>query len=145
MHNLKIEALIRKLLYVIELVLAALTIIVLVGNLGIEAYRVVIDPTYFPTSDLFLQDILSIVVGLEFVRMLIDLTPANVLEVVTVAIARHIILSHDDPISLLAGVLALAVMFATRRYLISRKVMGMELSQAFSANDNDSDSDHSKS
>lgn len=145
MHNLKIETLIRKLLYVIELVLAALTIIVLVGNLGIEAYRVVIDPTYFPTSDLFLQDILSIVVGLEFVRMLIDLTPANVLEVVTVAIARHIILSHDDPISLLAGVLALAVMFATRRYLISRKVMGMELSQAFSANDNDSDSDHSKS
>lgn len=145
MHNLKIEALIRKLLYVIELVLAALTIIVLVGNLGIEAYRVVIDPTYFPTSDLFLQDILSIVVGLEFVRMLIDLTPANVLEVVTVAIARHIILSHDDPISLLAGVLALAVMFATRRYLISRKVMGMELSQAFSANDNDSDSDHPKS
>lgn len=135
MHNLKIESLIRKLLYVIELILAVLTIIVLVGNLGIEAYRVVIDPTYFPTSDLFLKDILSIVVGLEFVRMLIDLTPANVLEVVTVAIARHIILSHDDPISLLAGVLALAAMFATRRYLISRKIMHMELSNAFSDND----------
>ena len=130
MHNGKIEGWISKLLYVIELLLAVLTIIVLVGNLGIEAHRVIIDPTYVPTSDAFLQDILSIVVGLEFVKMLIDLTPANVLEVVTVAIARHIILTHDDPIGLLVGVAALAAMFATRRYLIHRSELGKGISQS---------------
>ena len=135
MHNGKIEGWISKLLYVIELFLAVLTIIVLVGNLGMEAHRVIIDPTYFPTSDAFLQDILSIVVGLEFVKMLIDLTPANVLEVVTVAIARHIILVHDAPLSLLAGVVSLAIMFATRRYLISRKEMSRGM--AHSADEDD--------
>ena len=129
MHD-KIGKIIHKVLYIIEVLLALLTIIVLVGNLGMEAYRVIIDPTYFPTSDLFLHEILSIAVGLEFVRMLVDMTPANILDVLTVAIARHIIVSHEAPLALLAGVVCLAGLFAIRRFLIRHKDMQVELSQA---------------
>ena len=129
MHQ-KIKGIIHKVLYCVEVMLAVLTIIVLVGNLGIEAYRVVIDPSYFPSSDDFLHGILSIAVGLEFVRMLVDMTPANILDVLTVAIARHIIVNQESPLGLVAAVACLAGLFAIRRFLILRKDMQVELSQA---------------
>ena len=67
--------------------------------------------------------------GLEFVRMLLDMTPANTLEVLIVAISRHVILSHDDPLSNVACVLCIAGLFATRRYLIPKKEMKVEFSE----------------
>ncbi|MBQ4581909.1 MAG: hypothetical protein IJB04_01530 [Oscillospiraceae bacterium] len=129
MHH-KVERFIRKLLTVVEISLAVLTLIVLVGNLGIEAYRVIVVPTYFPGSEEFLHDMLGLAVGLEFVRMLVDMTPANILEVLTVAIARQIIISHEDPLGLLVGVVCLAGIFAVRRFLIRHKDMQVELSKA---------------
>ena len=65
----------------------------------------------------------------EFVRMLTDLTPANTIEVLIVAIARHVILSHDDPLSNLACVACIAGLFATRRFLIPKQEMNRELSE----------------
>ena len=73
---------------------------------------------------------LGLAVGLEFVRMLVDMTPANILEVLTVAIARQIIISHEDPLGLLIGVVCLAGIFAVRRFLIRHKDMQVELSKA---------------
>ena len=136
MHR-KVDKFFHKLLYLIEILLAALTIIVLVGNLGMEAYRVIVDPSYFPSGDQFLQSILSIVVGLEFVRMLIDLTPGNLLEVVAVAIARQIILNHNDPLTLLTGVAALAGMFAIRRFLLRRNQLHIGINRFFNESDRD--------
>lgn len=129
MHELhqKAEKIIRKIIFIIEILLVALTIVVLVGNLLSEAYLVILDPTYFPESNVFLHDILSIVVGLEFVSMIIDLTPAHVLEVLTVAIARTIILSHEDPIALAVAVLCLAGVFAIRRFLIPKTELNEEM------------------
>ena len=129
MHQ-KVERFIRNILTVVEISLAVLTLIVLVGNLGIEAYRVIIDPTYFPGSEDFLHDMLGLAVGLEFVRMLVDMTPANILEVLTVAIARQIIISHEDPMGLLVGVICIAGIFAVRRFLIRHQDMQVELSKA---------------
>ncbi len=129
MHQ-KVERIIRKVLTVVEVLLAVLTLVVLVGNLGIEAYRVIVDPTYFPDSETFLHNILALAVGLEFVRMLVDMTPANILEVLTVAIARQIIISHGDPLGLLVGVVCIAGIFAVRRFLIRHKDMQVELSKA---------------
>ena len=129
MHQ-KVERIIRKVLTVVEILLAVLTLIVLVGNLGMEAYRVIIDPSYFPNSETFLHNILALAVGLEFVRMLVDMTPANILEVLTVAIARQIIISHGDPLGLLVGVVCIAGIFAVRRFLIRHQDMQVELSKA---------------
>lgn len=125
----KTENMIHKILHILEFVIAILTLIVLIGMLGLEIYRMFTQTDYFSSLDNFLHNILSIVVGLEFVRMLVDMTPANTLEVLIVAISRHVILSHDDPVSNVACVLCIAGLFATRRFLIPRKEMKVELSE----------------
>jgi uncharacterized membrane protein (DUF373 family) len=125
----KMEIVFRKILHVLEFIIALLTLFVIVGMLGLEVYKMFTVPDYFATLDNYLHNILTIVVGLEFVRMLIDLTPANTLEVLIVAIARHVILSHDDPLSNVACVICIAGLFATRRFLIPKKAMKVELSE----------------
>ena len=129
MMRQKIERIIHGVLHVLEVVIALTTLIVLLGMLGLEIYKMFTETGYFSTLDNFLHNILTIVVGLEFVRMLVDMTPANTLEVLIVAISRHVILSHDDPLSNVACVLCIAALFATRRYLIPKKEMKLELSE----------------
>lgn len=124
----KIEKVFRKTLHAMEFVIAVLTLIVLLGMLGMEIYKMFTVGDYFASMDTYLHNILTIVVGLEFVRMLIDMTPANTLEVLIVAIARQVILTHNDPLSNLASI-CIAGLFATRRYLISKKTLKIELSE----------------
>lgn len=126
----------HKVLHILEVTIAILTLIVLVGILAMEIYKLVMDvtqmfkvPDYFVSLDTYLNSILTIVVGLEFVRMLIDMTPANTIEVLIVAISRQVILSHDNALGNIASVLCIAALFATRRYLISKKEMTIELSE----------------
>jgi uncharacterized membrane protein (DUF373 family) len=128
MHK-KTETVIHKILHILEFVIAIMTLIVLLGMLGMEVRNMFVNEDYFTDLNHFLHNILGIVVGLEFVRMLIDMTPANTLEVLIVAISRHVILSHDDPLSNLACVACIAGLFATRHFLIPKKELKMELSE----------------
>ena len=134
-HHHQTEHVYRIILHFLERVVAAVTIIVLVIALvlqvlsmfGIEASALPIDLSQFADVNTYLHHILTIVVGLEFVRMLIDTTPANILEVLTLAITRHVILSHDDYWSNLASVACIAGLFAIRRFLIRRSELREEL------------------
>ena len=128
MHE-KSETIIQKVLHIIERFIAIVTLIVLIGMLGMEFYRMFTVPDYFSTVNTYLHNILTIVVGLEFVRMLIDLTPANTIEVLIVAIARQVILNHDNPLSNLACVICIAGLFATRHFLIPKNELKVELSE----------------
>ena len=128
MHK-KTAAVIRKVLHFFEGAIAIMTLIVLVGMLAMEVYRMFTVDTYFDSINTYLHNILTLVVGLEFVRMLLDMTPANTLEVLIVAIARQVILSHNDPWSNVASVLCIAGLFAIRRFLIPKGEMTMELSE----------------
>ena len=121
------ESVIHKILHVIEFCIAILTIVVLLGMLGLEIYKMFTQDAYFEDVNNYLHNILTIVVGLEFVRMLVDVTPASILEVLTVAITRHVIISHDDPWSNLACVICVAALFATRRFLIRRSELKEEM------------------
>ena len=127
----KTESFMHKVLHVLECGIAILTLLVIVAMLGYELYKIFTTADYFAEHGLntYLHNILTIVVGLEFVRMLLDMTPANTLEVLIVAISRHVILSHDDPLSNVACVLCIAGLFATRRFLIPKKEMKVELSE----------------
>jgi uncharacterized membrane protein (DUF373 family) len=97
--------------------------------LVMEVYRMFTTDGYFDSINTYLHNILTLVVGLEFVRMLLDMTPANTLEVLIVAIARQVILSHNSPWSNVASVLCIAGLFAIRRFLIPKGEMTMELSE----------------
>lgn len=128
MHK-KHETLIHKVLHIIERVIAFITLAVMLFMLGLEIYKMFTTADYFATMDTFLQNVLTIVVGLEFVRMLIDLTPANTIEVLIVAIARQVILTHNNPWANLASILCIAGLFATRHFLIPKEELTIELSE----------------
>ena len=123
----KVEHFYRRVLHILELVIAAVTIIVLLIALGLEVYKMFTVSEYFSSIHTFLHNILTLVVGLEFVRMLIDMTPANTLEVLIMATARHIIMNHDNQWTLLIGIVCIAILFATRRFLIPRSQMTEDL------------------
>ena len=121
-HNSLVDYALRWLLHYIERIIAVMTILALLGALGVEIYHMIASgAAYFADVETMLHHILNIVVGLEFVRMLIDTTPANILEVLTVAITRHVVLSHDDPWSNVACIACIAGLFAIRRFLIRRR------------------------
>ena len=128
MHK-KTATLIHKILHYLENTIAIITLLVLLGMLALELFRMFTVSGYFASLDEYLHTILTIVVGLEFVRMLLDMTPANTLEVLIVAISRHVILSHDDPLSNVACVLCIAGLFAIRRFLIPKDEMTVEYSE----------------
>lgn len=128
MHK-KTETLIHKVLHALEFVIALLTLIVLVVMVGLEVFRMFTQAGYFDSVNTFLHNVLTIVVGLEFVRMLVDMTPANTLEVLIVAISRHVILTHDDPWTIVACVLSIAALFATRHFLIPKAELAVEMSE----------------
>ncbi len=123
----KHDIIFRKTLHIIERFIATLTIVVLVGALAAEVLHLVMHPEAITDVHEFLNNILTIVIGLEFVRMLIDLTPGNTVEVLIMATARHIIMNHDNPITNLIGIACIAGLFATRRYLIPRSEMKEEM------------------
>lgn len=126
-HDHRVEHIFRRILHFLERVVAALTIIALVAALAFEVWQAVTDVSYITNVSNYLHNILTIVVGLEFVRMLIDTTPANILEVLTVAITRHVILSHDDPWSNLACIACIAGLFAIRRFLVRHHELKKEM------------------
>ena len=124
-HDHRVEHVFRRILHTIERVIAAITIFVMVGALVMEIYRMVTIDGY--TASTFLHNALTLVIGLEFVRMLIDTTPASILEVLTVAITRQVILNHDTVWSNLICITCIAGLFGIRRFLIRRSELKEEL------------------
>ena len=122
-----VEHLFRRCLHLLEQAIAGITLVVLIVSLGMELISMFQNPESFSDVSHFLHNILTIVIGLEFVRMLIDTTPANILEVLTLAITRHVILEHADPWSNLACVACIAGLFAVRRFLIRRSELKEEM------------------
>lgn len=134
-HAHKSNHFFRAVLHVLERVIALFTLFSLVVGMllefaamfGVDYTKLPIDLSHFAEVDIYLHHILTIVVGLEFVRMLIDTTPANILEVLTLAITRHVVLSHEDYWSNVACVACVAGLFAVRRFLVRRSELKEEL------------------
>ena len=73
--------------------------------------------TEFFTS--FLSQALSLVVGVEFVKMLCQHSAQTVVEVLMFATARQMVVEHLGSVETLIGVLSIAVLFAIRKYLMT--------------------------
>lgn len=74
------------------------------------------DSSFFST---FLAAGLSLVVGVEFVKMLCQHSTKTVLEVLMFATARQMVVEHLSTLETLIGVVAIAVLFAVRRFLMT--------------------------
>ena len=77
------------------------------------------DLNTYPNYDDLLTSCFNLIIGVELIRMLYLHTPLTVFEVLMFAIARQIIIDHSSPLNSLLGVIAIAILFATRKFLFS--------------------------
>ena len=104
----------------IALSIVILVVIVLAGVrlvMEIAGTSVSSMDTEFFTS--FLSQALSLVVGVEFVKMLCQHSAQTIVEVLMFATARQMVVEHLGPVETLIGVLSIAVLFAIRKYLMT--------------------------
>lgn len=133
----KVDYVLNKFLIVVETLISIFAVGVLVALLVVECYSILADPSFFFAEDAvtqFLHNMLTIVIGLEFVKLLMHLTPANILEVLTMAIARSIIVDHGSAVDNLLSIACIIGMFAARRYLIPRTELYRDLDDESSPN-----------
>ena len=111
-----------KLMKIVEILIAIILMgAVLVSTLAIVVYGIDSMSTHtFQLNDV-LERALTIVVGIEFIKMLILHTPQSVIEVLMYAVARQIIISHDSALENLYGVLAVLLIFLIEKYFLSNK------------------------
>ena len=80
-----------------------------------------INPTWL-TADLsmfsgYLSTAATLVIGVEFVKMLCNHTLDSVIEIMLLAIARQMIVEHTSPLENLIAVVSIAVLYLVRKYL----------------------------
>lgn len=110
----------------LEISIAAFTLV------GIAVFSVIIAKDLYDIAMKFLQgnfsvrvedflaDALQIIIGIEFIKMLAKHTPGSAVEVLLFAIARKIIIEHNTMVDTLLGVVAISILFATRKFLNSQ-------------------------
>ncbi len=102
------------------------SIIILIA-IASQVIPLINEVTQLPTAFLdlgafndFLAESLSLIVGLEFVRMLSRHTAETLVEVLLVSSARQMVVEHLSTGQTLIGVVAIGLLFAIRKYLLIR-------------------------
>ena len=72
------------------------------------------DPSMFSG---YLSTAATLVIGVEFVKMLCNHTLDSVIEIMLLAIARQMIVEHTSPLEHLIAVVSIAVLYLVRKYL----------------------------
>ena len=65
-----------------------------------------------------LGNVLTLLIGVEFVKMLAKHTAETLLEVLMFALARQMVVVHETMVDTLIGIVALGAIFAIRKYLL---------------------------
>lgn len=115
---LRISGAVEVLLSIIVLVAILISSVSLVWELGIFNGELIAPDKL----DAFLGQALGLVVGVEFIKMLIRHTPGAVIEVLLFAIARQLIVYHTSTLETLIGILAVGCAFAIRKFLFVEKI-----------------------
>lgn len=112
-------AILRKMSSFLEIFIS----VVLTVSIILVAVKLAMSLKNIPNFDMYpnysdlLENCLSLIIGVEMIRMLYQQTPSTVFEVLLFAIARQIIVEHSNPVATLIGVISIAILFATRKFL----------------------------
>lgn len=68
----------------------------------------------------FLGKAMTLAVGVELIKMFSKPSPNTVIEVLLFALARQLVLDHANILDFLIGILAVAILFAVRKYLFTQ-------------------------
>ena len=69
----------------------------------------------------FLDDVLSVVIGIEFLKMLCKPNTANIIEALIFVIARHMIVQTTTAGEDLVSVISICMLFLFRRFMLATK------------------------
>ena len=118
----KLKACLDKITYSIEIAISVfLILVVLIG-----VVEVIFDLLGFPITILVLDFervlciALAFVICIEFVKMLYKHTPETVIDVLLFAIARQIVVYHENTIDMLIGVAAIVGLFAAKKFMLGQ-------------------------
>ena len=117
MHSNFVKRLLKA-AWVLELVVAVLILAVTLLELfllGEGTLSQVLGGSF--SADAFFADAMTIVVGIEFVKMLMLHTPRAVTDVLLFAIARQLVVNHSSAVDTLLGVAAVALIFVIKKFL----------------------------
>ena len=115
-----LQDMVHELTYYIEPVIA----VIMCGVIAIMTLKLLTTaiPDYIMGDKIqiegFLEKVMLLAIALEFVKMLCKHTPSTVIDVLLFAIARQIVVEHTTTLENLIGIVALAGLFATRKYLL---------------------------
>ena len=126
MHH-RIGHLLDQILHLLEAVLAAVTTALLIGVVAFEVVKMFTAPGYFAAEGFltsFLHTIITIVVGIEFVEMLVKRTAHSAVDVLIMATARHIVISDEGFVAHLVQIVCVVLLFAAQRFLLPKKEVG---------------------
>jgi hypothetical protein len=132
-----IDKFLHFLVEVVEIIIAIVTLCVMGYMLVTEVINVFTIEGYLTNPAHFLHNVLTIVIGLEFVSMLIDITPANTLEVLILAISRYVIIEHTDALSNIVCIICIAGLFAIKKFLIPKEDLKKVISASMKHHEQD--------
>ena len=107
--------------YIFELLISLLVgvaILVFAVHMVIDLINVSVSAKGVEALVEILDDAITLAIGAELIKMLCKHTPETVIEVLAFALARQLIVGHAGAVENIITVLAIAVLFAIRRFLL---------------------------
>ena len=112
--------------YLIELfisLIVGVAVIVLAGRMIMDIATMHIYFQGISSLVTILDNAITLAIGAELIKMLCKHTPETIIEVLAFALARQLIVGHVASWESLITVVAIAVLFAVRRFLLKRHDM----------------------
>lgn len=106
--------------FYIEMIISfilTLVLIILSARLLMDAMNMTFSSEGEDVFSFAIENAMNIAIGVELIKMLCKHTPGTVVEVLMFAIARQMIVDHGSTMDTLIGVICIAILFATRKYL----------------------------
>ena len=111
-------------IYISLIIMAA----VVIGSVGLiqSLYEVYSHARSMEFFQDFLGYAMTLIIAIEFIKMLLRHTPGSIIEVLLFAMARKLIITKENTLGLLLGIIAIAVLFIIRKFLFVSKITPQE-------------------
>ena len=112
--------------YVIELfisLLVSLAVVILSARTVVSMFDLEFINKGIDSLVEILDNAITLAIGAELIKMLCKHTPETIIEVLAFALARQLIVGHASAIENLITVVAIAILFVVRRFLLNRHDM----------------------
>lgn len=117
---------ISKLIYILEIIISVTVILAIIVSFP-DLFKYIIKITNSEPSvsinvfQEFLKHSLMLVIGMEFIMMLIAYSDKNIIYLITFVIARKLLLKSDTMMDLLIGSIAIAILFFVKNFIMKKR------------------------